>query len=92
MTVQELELAVGLHEAARLVIWKSKLGENIAQRFAPARKGPVEGLRTFVTRVTTWLPSGNFIQLNCGHAFVLEEDDANLSLVGAETICDLAHK
>jgi len=89
MTIESLKLAVGIESAARLQVFKSKLDEAGGHL---VREGVVsEGITvTVVSQSKRILSSGYMLQLSCGHAVPISDDDG-MSFEGAETTCPRSH-
>jgi len=89
MTISQLQLAVGTDAAAKLQVLKSKIDESGGHL---AREGvATEGITvTVVSQSKRILSSGYMLQLSCGHAVAISDDDG-LSFEGAETICSRSH-
>lgn len=91
MTTEILTLAVGTHAAARLIALKSRLGDTPEARAAELMEVSSMGLKVTVVKVETGTPL-DYAEFDCGHAILIEHDEPNASLVGAETVCERAHK
>jgi len=90
MTIDKLQMAVGIDAAAKLQVLKSNIDESGGHL---AREGVVatEGITvTVVSQSKRILSSGYMLQLSCGHAVAISDDDG-LSFEGAETICSRSH-
>jgi hypothetical protein len=88
MTISQLQMAVGIDAAAKLQIFRSKMDEQGGHL---AAEGIIINSAVTVVRQTKRLSgSGYLLQLSCGHAVPISDDDG-MSFEGAETTCPRSH-
>lgn len=91
MTPSQLTLAVGLQPAVRLIALKGRI-ERAGGILPYETPDNQVALRVTVTRVVLdWSDASDYLNLSCGHAVLLDHEDDNASLVGAETDCERSH-